>query len=280
MICKRDFCPVCAHETVIAGYTTYFDVAQYVMDGVNWYFGTLGSSKFQYIIAGTFLSYNGHPLRFYDDAQLQFGNTPDGLLYYDEAGVDRVIMGGPAIWRATSILEVTDAVTSGDPRRVGGNLCSTVAVGTEHTSPNPAAWESHAGAAASYVVKANTFKAGTVAKAHIVVKITDNNGADTIQIRIRLGGSVIVTSAATNPNDNDKAIFDIMLKTRAAPGAAVAVFCYHKHTVPAGVAWVVGYTELSLATNGALTLDVQDLWSAFHADNQCEVESITVDVVG
>jgi len=180
----------------------------------------------------------------------------------------------------TARITTTDGVTSGTVRVVGGlasaNLVDSAAV-TNTTSAT--AFD------VTYAIPANTLKAGSTVRVKAVVRYTAQAGATNSTLTLRIGGTTWVACAAnaiTAPAANDTAMFDAFLITRAAPGAAVDTVGGGTLITSEGDGSLVTTSTLangvSLATNGALTIDITCNFSAADA-TAAILETLIVDVV-
>lgn len=173
-------------------------------------------------------------------------------------------------------LTTTDGVISGNARVVGGNV-HTKQASTTLTNSNVET------TLATHTLPANTVKAGTTVRVRGAVRVTGNAGADTLTLKLRLGGTALVTTAASAMVANDVARFDFLVTGRAAPGATSSVEAEGLVTLSvAGVAGTKAYVlaPANYATNGTLDVDLRGQWSASSASDIAICESFVVDVVG
>ena len=176
---------------------------------------------------------------------------------------------------ASVVADTTTAgVASGTALKIGGRASSTTADSAELVGNGAAQTFSQ-----SVSIPANTLTAGKTVRVSGIVRSTGLNGADLSSIALRLGGQSYVTSNTDIAASGDRCVFDAFFTARAAPGAAVAVIG------GGGANWTtaasvqkVSATGPNLATNGALTLDVQ--WTGVNnAGNKAVLESLIVDVI-
>ena len=199
-------------------------------------------------------------------------SQPPYSAYVDvDAGLEYRSFAGSwtGVWAYTSTttasklrVTTTDGVASGDAAVVGGRLSASVADSTALPQLN-----SYASFDTTYAVPASTLTAGKILKIRAVVRIsTLLNGGATAQVKLRIGGTDIIASAATTGGSaNVRVVIDAELTARAAPGATAAI---------SGVAWAASSDTVAkitvsaptgvptFATNGALTIDVQAQSSA------------------
>lgn len=176
----------------------------------------------------------------------------------------------------TNRLTTTDGVASGDARIVGGNV-HTKQSGTTVTNTTT---ETTIG---SHSLPANMIKARTQVRVRGALRVTGVNATPTVTLRLKLGGTTYIASAALNVIADDVVSFDVVITGQAAPGASAevviegAVMATQSGT-PTVVPKVVA--PANYATNGALTVAATVQWSAAHASNSLTCDSFSVDVVG
>lgn len=176
----------------------------------------------------------------------------------------------------TGRLTTTDGVASGDARVVGGNAYTK----TSGTQVANTTTETTIG---TYTLPANTLKAGTQIRVRGALRVAGVNGTPTITLRLKLGSTTYITSAALNVIADDVVGFDTVITGRAAPAASAAVVAEGvvsatQSGTPAAVQKVVA--PANYATNGALAVAATIQWSAAHASNDLTCDSFSVDVVG
>jgi hypothetical protein len=175
----------------------------------------------------------------------------------------------------TGRLTTTDGVASGNARVVGGNVHTKL---TSTTLTNTTTETT----LATHTLPASTLKAGTTLRVRGAVRVTGNASADTLTMKLRLGGTAIVTTAAVAMIANDIARFDFLITSRAAPSGTSAVVAEGGVTISvAGTHGAKGYVvaPANYATDGALDVDLRGTWSAASASDIAICESFVVDVV-
>jgi len=156
-------------------------------------------------------------------------------------------------------------------------LSSLTAAGTVHTNSTDEA------VLGSYTFAGDFWQPGKVVRARAMVRVLDNNASDTLTIYVRLGavgltGTAIYTSAAVNSDDGDLAAYDIEMVCRDSDASATIVTntigCNPDATGEAAdvQAVIVSSLDLTASTTVAVTGD----WSAANADNQVQIESLTI----
>lgn len=170
-------------------------------------------------------------------------------------------------------LTTTDGVASGTARKVGGIVLNGVAAADVVTAvTSNGAFVSHA---TTYAMPANSMKAGSVLKGRAVISVNDATGVLTLSTQVRLGGTVVAVTTAVDPGAvTDHHIIDFEITARAAPGAASSLIFTGQWLTNTGGTMASGsqFTIGNLATNGALTLDVQTKWSATGASTSARLE--------
>lgn len=172
-------------------------------------------------------------------------------------------------------LTTTDGVASGTARVVGGRHSAATA---DSTTISGGAGDQAFDVTAS--IPANTLKAGSKLRVRAVVKAVAQNGADTFQAKLRVGGTALVASGAVDIAANDRCIVELEVTTRAAPGAAIAsIYSGRAVWTTAGTADSPGAGTTNLATNGALTVDVTIAYGTASAGNQALLEALDVEII-
>lgn len=168
----------------------------------------------------------------------------------------------------------TDGVSAGTARVVGGRASSTTADSGTITGNGAAQSFSQ-----TYAIPANTLKSGSLVKVYGGVRRTGINAADTATVIVRIGGTTYLTSPAVAAAAGDRCNFWLAAVARAAPGAAVTVAgtgCSGWSTA-AAIQLAAG-NSAALATNGALTVDVQ-INMANNPGNTAVLETFFVEII-
>jgi hypothetical protein len=168
----------------------------------------------------------------------------------------------------------TDGVTSGTARVIGGRAASSTAASTTIAGGSGAqAYD------VTYAIPANTLKAGSHTRIAAVVKAIAQNGTDTFLAQLRVGGTVVATAGAVDIAANDRAYLSCDLDCYAAPGGSVTVVyggLAGWSTSGAGPNITGG--ALTLATNGAVTVDVVITYGSSNSGNTSALEALVVNI--
>lgn len=122
---------------------------------------------------------------------------------------------------------------------------------------------------------------GSAVKVKFTVRVTADNGADTLTIRGRIGTIDAATSTAIDVAAGDTISGEFWITSRAAPGAAVdcvggGYIAYAGAVAPTATA--ATFPNLTtLATNGDLVIDVTAQWSSNNPGNSCFLETLIVE---
>jgi hypothetical protein len=199
--------------------------------------------------------------------------TLSGALSAASASVTGALSAGATA--ITGQLTTTDGVTSGTARIVGGNI-HTKQSSTTLTNSNVET------TLATHTLLANMLKAGTSVRVRGAVRVTGNAGADTLSLKLRLGGTALLTTTAAALVANDVVHVDFVISSRAAPSAASSVQATGTATVSvAGVHGTKAYVlaPANYATNGTLDVDLRGTWNNASASDIAICEAFVVDVV-
>lgn len=133
----------------------------------------------------------------------------------------------------------------------------------------------------SVTIPANTLKVGDAVRVQATVFVADNNSTDTLTLRLKIGSTVIIATAAVDVADNDVGRIDatLIIRTIGASGTFVA-----SGTQALGVPGTVTAKPFQLGstaidTTVANTLTVTAQWSASHADNDAILRTLVVEKI-
>lgn len=178
-------------------------------------------------------------------------------------------------------LTTADGVASGTVMVVGGRAYSATSASDNLLAS--AGGSVHVDHAQTYSIPANTLKAGTVLKISGMVRVTNSSGTDTLEVKLYLGATTLLTTTAFDPDAaGDFVMFEAELVSRAAPGAAVELTGIAKWTTLDGS--TLARAEVILAptahaTNGALVVKVSSKWSATTASTNARLEMLNVEIL-
>lgn len=147
------------------------------------------------------------------------------------------------------------------------------------------------GSLAETVLTAVSIPAGKLSRGSRVrisykARVTANNGATTLTVRLRMGpttltGTVLATTAAVDTNAGNIVCGEFMFTARAAPSAATPVEGWGFHCEPAapGGAFITdSFDAANFITNGALFIELTGQWSAADA-NSVQAEDFHVELI-
>lgn len=178
----------------------------------------------------------------------------------------------------TGSLSTTMGVISGTNLVVGGRAGTNT---TTQAISNTVATEQFFDNLA-VTLPANTLALGRRVRVRWHGEATVDSGADTLTIKIYIGSTAIVTTAAVNTAANDKFVGEFVMNAPSAAGAAALCFGWGMYTDPAATAFKVAQNAnggTALATNGALVVRASATWSATTATNTVVLDVFTVDIL-
>ena len=215
--------------------------------------------------------------------------TPSGGATISNTGV--ITLTGSAVAAAvaaaaalslTGAITTTNGIASGTAKVVGCLAYALAAAGAALTASNAET------VLASYTIPANTILVGTVLRVRFQMIQTAVNGADTLQIRLRLGtttltGTLLITGTATAGAANNIASGEFVLTGRGAPGASAAIVGTGRYIELAqssagGATLDKILASTTFATNGALKLELTGQFSSTNAGNSCRADNFIVEV--
>lgn len=232
---------------------------------------TGASSGVVEVYSGSALSTAGGASGSSANVTVRSGNSADAnsgsilLSIGTAAGTQGTIQG---IGRMTT----TDGVAAGTARVIGGRAFSSTAASATITGGAGAQTYS-----VSYSIPANTLKAGSIVNLTASVKALTQNAGDTFTAFLRVGGQVVASCASFDINANDFGNMRATLNVFGAPGAAVQTIAQGQGgwTTAAAPYGNTGL-DVNLATNGALTVDVQITYGSASAGNTSNLSSLAV----
>lgn len=127
----------------------------------------------------------------------------------------------------------------------------------------------------------NTLKAGDMLRVRLHGTVPSTNSTDTLNIKLKIGSTVIAQTAAFNVTNSDVFLIDasIIFRTIGASGTMVANALTQIGIINSTAAQASALASTSVDTTGDLTMTVTATWSVAHADNQCALQSLVVEHV-
>lgn len=195
------------------------------------------------------------------------------LLYGADDGKLSTTKTGPVLYKAMAAASGTGSEIECMPIDLAGGalLSSLVAAGTsvENTTTETAL--------ATKTIDGNILQAGDEIEVSWDVWVEDENGSDTLTVKLYFGTEEIWSSGAVNVVDDDHCIgwARIGIRTIGSSGTIKA----HGAGVLAAIGqapviWTKDVATESTAVDVAISLKAT--WSAAHADNECQAEQFTV----
>lgn len=125
---------------------------------------------------------------------------------------------------------------------------------------------------ATQTIKANRLTAGTMIDIEGIVVVTNQNGTDTIQLKLYLGSTAILTTVAFDPATGDIIKFRARVKIRTAGASGTFVAMAESNrgadAAVAGAAPVLDMTaSTAIDTTASTTVSLTSTWSGASANN-------------
>ena len=181
----------------------------------------------------------------------------------------------------TGRITTTDGVASGTAKVVGGRAYAGIS-STDALLASAGA-SAHVDFASTYSIPANTIGSGTVIRISGSVLADQVDGTDTLEIKVYLGGTTLLTTTAFDPSAvTDFVNFDFELVSRAAASAASAIVGKGEWVTSDTGAETRGAAVLAstnFATNGALVVKVSAKWSSTTALTNARLHTLNVDIL-
>lgn len=130
----------------------------------------------------------------------------------------------------------------------------------------------------TYTFAANQLKAGDVIRIRGQAIATATNSTDTLTIRVKIGSTTVVASAALDVANNDVAVFDITLVIRTAGASGTVVGSGFVTIGPPATATVKPFalasTTIDTTATQAITVTAQ--WSVADPGNSVRLDNLVV----
>jgi len=167
-----------------------------------------------------------------------------------------------------------------DPITGGGQIGTLTATGTPLTGSLAET------VLTSVSVPASKLSRGSRVRISYKARVTANNGATTLTVRLRMGpttliGAVLATTAAVDTNAGNIVCGEFMFTARAAPSAATPVegWGFHQEAAAPGGAFITdSFDAANFITNGTLLIELTGQWSAADA-NSVQAEDFHVELI-
>ena len=132
----------------------------------------------------------------------------------------------------------------------------------------------------TYRIPGKTLRAGS--RIHIITQgiATATNSTDTLQIKLELGTTAIVTTAAVDVADSDIWAIEcwIQIRTAGASGTMVAVASYQDPDAAGTAPKWVNLASTAIDTDAAITVQTSAIWSVASTANSCRQDVLIVEV--
>lgn len=178
-------------------------------------------------------------------------------------------------------LTTLGGVASGASRTVGGRVYNGVSAADNLLASAGAS--AHVDFAQTYSIPANTLGQGVALKIRYHVLVTDASGTDTLETKLYIGSTTLMTTTAFDPDAaNDWVQGEFLLVPRAAAGATASCVGQGRWTSSDGGSLVHGVSLLgatNLATNGALIVKASAKWSSTTASTNARLETLFIEII-
>jgi hypothetical protein len=135
---------------------------------------------------------------------------------------------------------------------------------------------------AGLTIPANFLRVGDVIEYNAALTLTNQNGADTLQVRWKIGTNTIVQTASSyDPATGDSILVRGYLSVSAigASGVINAVgHCVYGAAATAGTS-IVGEQNVTVDTTAAISISLTEQFSASSANDQCDLKSAWVRLI-
>ena len=131
----------------------------------------------------------------------------------------------------------------------------------------------------SVSLPADTLKKGDKLKIRARANVVDNNASDTLNLKLKLGAVEIAATGAVNVADADVGYFDaeVIIREDGAAGVLEAAGVTALGVIGTVTAKPFAKAPTAIDTTGALAVTVTATWNAAHADNEVELQHLSVE---
>lgn len=131
----------------------------------------------------------------------------------------------------------------------------------------------------SYTIPANTLKAGDILRVKACAFVVDNNSTDTLTLRLKIGSTTIIATAAVDVADNDVGLIeaDILIRTIGGSGTLVAYGTQGLGVPGTVTAKLFRKASTAVDTTATQAITVTAEWSVAHADNEVSLTALVVE---
>jgi len=202
-------------------------------------------------------------------------------VYWDATNKQATESSGGAVNKllGTTVLAAADADTTVQVKLAG------------EVDPDPLRYASVAASAAvsntttetafdkSHTIKANTFKVGDVLRVRAQVIATATNGTDTLNLKLKIGSTVIAATGAIDVANNDIGYIDalIVVRTIGASGTMVATGVQGLGAEGTVTAKPFKLASAALDTTADQTITVSATWSVASSSDSCRLDVLAVE---
>jgi hypothetical protein len=131
----------------------------------------------------------------------------------------------------------------------------------------------------SYSIPANSLKAGESLHIRAWGACPSTNSTDTLNVKLRIGGTQIVATGAVDVANNDIFLIDVVVTFRAvgSSGTLVAAGSVALGASGTVTAKAAALSSTSLNTTQNQTIDVTATWSVANAGNQVRLDGLHIE---
>jgi hypothetical protein len=198
----------------------------------------------------------------------------------DDGKVDDVATGGMAIGTlldAPSAAGIVGEVALDNESDKGGLVYAIVADSSNHTDTTTETTFSNG----SKTLQGADFKVGDVIAVRALVNVPSTNSTDTLNIKLYIGTEEICATGALNVTNDDVAYIDAQIVVRAlgASGAVAAAGVTSIGVIGTATAKPFRKAQATEDLSSTVAVAVKATWSVAHADNDCDLEHFTVQLI-
>jgi hypothetical protein len=130
-------------------------------------------------------------------------------------------------------------------------------------------------------IAANSLAAGSVLRIKWQGIATATNATDTLTIRVKVGSTAVLATAAVDVADDDifGGYFDVVIRTVGTGGTMVGNGIYQDPDAAATALKMKNLASTAVDTTAAITVAISAEWSVASASNSCRLDLFSVDLI-
>lgn len=133
----------------------------------------------------------------------------------------------------------------------------------------------------SLTLPANFLKAGDRIRVRLLVLATATNSTDTLNVKLKIGSTIIAATGALDVANNDVAYIDaeLTIRTSGASGTCVAAAISSIGPPASATLKAQQLASTAIDTTATQAITVTATWSVANAGNSCRLDTLSIDLL-